>query len=185
MIIQDDEFLTPQQAAEAEAYILQNARWQFCPKTNKESQDKESFFGDAETFQFVTQPLLEPSMIGDQLQYIFEAFMSKHKIKVTNIIRVKCNLLTQGTSDGYHSVHIDQNFPHKVFLYYISNSDGDTVFFDRSWEPNSAIEQKDLKEELRVSPKRGRGVVFDGLQYHCSTSPIKSKFRAVINVDFL
>ena len=35
----------------------------------------------------------------------------------------------------------------------------------------------------RITPKRGRAIFFNGDIVHASSLPVKSKYRAVINVD--
>ena len=50
-----------------------------------------------------------------------------------NILRAKANYLSQNnsfTKDNFHT-HIDFKVKHKVVLYYVNNSDGDTLFFDK------------------------------------------------------
>jgi len=69
--------------------------------------------------------------------------------------------------------HQDLDSPHWVCLYYVNDSEGDTVFFDDS-----------KKEIKRVSPKKGRIAFFDGTIYHAGT-PSETNSRAVINFDFV
>tara|TARA_R100001463_G_scaffold12998_2_gene34733 strand:+ start:9002 stop:9565 length:564 start_codon:yes stop_codon:yes gene_type:complete len=69
-------------------------------------------------------------------------------------------------------IHVDLDEPHYVCLYYINDTDGDTIIFD-----------DDRKEIQRITPKKGRIVFFDGSLEHCSSKPSKTT-RAVINVDF-
>ena len=68
--------------------------------------------------------------------------------------------------------HTDSKVPHWVCLYYVNDSDGDTVFFD-----------DDNNEIKRVSPKKGRIAFFDGSILHCGT-PSDTRSRAVINFNF-
>ena len=68
--------------------------------------------------------------------------------------------------------HIDSSFPHWVCLYYVNDSDGDTIFFSG--------EHKEIK---RVTPKKGRIAFFDGSILHCPT-PSETKSRAVVNFNF-
>ena len=71
------------------------------------------------------------------------------------------------------NIHIDYSQPHWVCLYYVNDSDGDTVFFD------------DVNQEIkRVTPKRGRIAFFDGSISHSSSSPTKIH-RSVINYNFI
>ena len=85
--------------------------------------------------------------------------------------RMKSNLLLQ-TQNTPNTPHIDYKFPHDVLLYYVNDSDGETIFYD-----------SELNEIKKVNPKRGRIVVFDGSQYHSSTPPQKNKCRCVINMN--
>ena len=46
------------------------------------------------------------------------------------LLRIKGGLLLP-TGIGYNQPHIDLDAPHKVGLYYVNESDGDTVFFNK------------------------------------------------------
>ena len=71
-------------------------------------------------------------------------------------------------------IHNDFQFPHWVCLYYVTDSEGDTILFD-----------KDKKTEIkRISPKKGRIAFFDGSIPHCSSRP-KDTTRIILNIDFL
>jgi hypothetical protein len=184
MIIQDDAFLTPDQAEKFKNDLLINTPWYFNESTNVTTANGEAMAGGGETFQFACKidqghPLLLP------VHEMFRMFINKHGIECKEIHRIKTNLLTRGSSSEYHNVHIDQDYEHKVFLYYVNDSDGDTVFFDQFWSKDNPASLNSLTEQVRVAPKMGLGVVFDGLQYHTSTSPIQNDYRCVINLDFV
>jgi hypothetical protein len=185
MIIQDSLFLTTNEQDMVEEVILGQTPWSFNPHINFEREDKASFKSDHDTFQFVSDlmPIEHPAHILSS--EIFQAFCARNKIAWDKIIRMKTNLMTQNTNTDYHAIHVDQDFPHKVFLYYVNDADGDTVFFDEFWEKGTKVIKEDLIEQIRVKPKKGLGVVFDGLQYHCSTSPQLAGYRCVINIDFI
>lgn len=67
--------------------------------------------------------------------------------------------------------HTDMMMPHWVVIYYVNDSEGDTVFFDNF--------EKEIK---RVSPKKGRVVFFDGNILHCGGIP-KENPRCLVNFD--
>lgn len=69
--------------------------------------------------------------------------------------------------------HVDYNFPHLVLLYYVNTTDGDTILFN---ERSEIIE--------RITPKRGRCVLFDGSIMHASSSSTLSP-RLVVNTNIL
>lgn len=67
--------------------------------------------------------------------------------------------------------HTDGEYPHVVCLYYVSDSDGETVLYG----PNEAD-----GVSAKVKPKRGRVVVFDGKTYHASSNPANDT-RTIVN----
>jgi len=78
--------------------------------------------------------------------------------------------------------HVDFNFPHWVCLYYVNDSDGDTVFFNSNSKetPMGSLRTEDIEVVKRITPLRGRVVLFDGTHYHSSTRGT-SGTRCVIN----
>lgn len=75
------------------------------------------------------------------------------------------------TSLEYAKPHTDLNIPHWVVLYYVNDADGDTVFFDNNDQ-----------ELFRVTPKKGRIVLFNGGIMHSGGIPKKFP-RSVINFN--
>ena len=65
--------------------------------------------------------------------------------------------------------HIDINDKiHIVGLYYVIDSDGDTVIY------NERKESKTYTVKERVTPKQGRIVIFDGGLYHTAEQPLNN-----------
>lgn len=115
-------------------------------------------------------------------------FLEQQGKKAIGIYRIKSNLMTQESSypDNFYNVaHIDipQHLVGRnmwTFLYYVNDSDGDTIFF------NEQLTDPDYKHESitimdRVTPKRGTGVLFEGNRFHASTPPRNTRARMVIN----
>ena len=103
-------------------------------------------------------------------------YSASHKVNliVENVLQGRVFMHMPSPTPGLDDIHTDLDYPHMVFLYYVNDSDGDTVFF-----------KDDEKTELkRVTPKKGRGVFFNGLIKHCSTRPSKSH-RCIFNYGFL
>ena len=74
------------------------------------------------------------------------------------------------------SPHVDITDDHFVMLYYVCDSDGDTIIFNEREKSEKYTIQK------RVTPKQGRVVLFDGTFYHTAEQPIDN-VRCVINYD--
>lgn len=74
----------------------------------------------------------------------------------------------------YHDPHIDLNFPHIGLIYYINDSDGDTIFF----EDDYATQIKS------VTPKKGRSVLFNGNIPHAAGIPTLGP-RCIVNFNLI
>jgi hypothetical protein len=108
--------------------------------------------------------------------------------KIKKVIRVKANLMTQDTSypDGHYSgAHIDNGNDNVfTFLYYLNDSDGDTVFFSDFLDGKQNHNITDLIEVYRETPQCGTGLLFKSNQLHSSTPPKLTNRRVVMNYVF-
>ena len=165
-----DNFVSKQLSDEIENLMIckdvQKFNWYFNDKTDYTTSKKDSF----------------------QLTHLFYDYREKEKVRSDyfelvkkliekvnhrNIYRVKANLCTNITNynkKNHQIVHQDMN-DERFFslLYYVNNSDGDTVFF------------KNKKVIKRVKPKKNKAVIFNSNIEHAGSNPIKSPYRMVIN----
>ena len=74
------------------------------------------------------------------------------------------------------SPHVDIFDDHFVILYYVCDSDGDTIIYNEQVKSDRYTEQK------RITPKQGRVVLFDGSYYHTAEQPLNN-IRCVVNYD--
>ena len=83
--------------------------------------------------------------------------------------RIKANLLTPWPdAPRFHPPHTDTDRENAVScIFYITDSDGDTYFFG--------------DENRTISPKPNRAVLFDAYHKHCSSNPINSDRRIIVN----
>ena len=102
--------------------------------------------------------------------------------KLITFTRIKANLKMNNNNlnkDFYNTPHIDKSEDYtnveNAALYFVNNTDGDMFFF------NNIEDQKVIK---RVSPKKGRFIVFKNNLYHSGQHPIDSKVRCTINFNF-
>ena len=100
--------------------------------------------------------------------------------KTYDIFRLRWGMTTTINKIHRHTPHTDmQNTkdphrPHKVILFYLNVSDGDTYFYD-----------KEHKIIDSVTPKENRAVLFDGSILHSSSKPIEFARRIVLNINLV
>ena len=121
---------------------------------------------------------------------IVACFETHTQSKVSNIIRLKANLLINQEGPKTQPPHIDglkmvdNKYVcegRKSLIYYVNNSDGDTILYKERFngEPIGRV-----TEQLRVSPKKGRAIIFDSNQIHSGSAPTNKAYRVVINCIF-
>ena len=120
----------------------------------------------------------------------FVVLLQKESKQNLILKRIKANMVLRQADypDGcYNTPHVDWNpddrvdGKYKSFLYYVTESDGDTFIF------NEHIQDKPkyLTVKQRITPKVNSGVLFDSDNYHASSPPVKSNIRVVINLVFM
>jgi hypothetical protein len=107
---------------------------------------------------------------------ILEQFCMRTNTPITKLIRIKANLqLKQDrTDDQYNTMHVDGYEPHMVMIYYVNDSDGQTILFN-----------KNRQLEHRISAKAGMCLMFPGHILHAGQPPKLSQKRILINYNFL
>jgi hypothetical protein len=112
----------------------------------------------------------------------------KEKYKISgDVIRIKGNLCTrvcETNPNAHQTPHIDTDTEHWVMIYYVNDSDGDTFLFDQRVGANmSQTEINELSVKCRVSPRKGRLLMFNGKYLHAGMHPRKTNYRMVINFN--
>lgn len=109
---------------------------------------------------------------------------------VTNtktILRARGDMTTNKNKKILHEPHVDfQNenlIRNKSVVFYVNNSDGDTVIYNEIYTADFRNEQHTVQQT--VSPKANRLLVFDGNILHTGCSPIEYASRVLINSNFI
>ena len=105
--------------------------------------------------------------------------------KVVGVVRVKANLLSRSNvikkEEWAKTWHVDIHVPEhdmRKFMsvvYYVMDSDGDTVLFNKA---------DTTKVLAKSSPKKGNFFWFDSSWMHSASPPKKNKRRVIINFIF-
>lgn len=145
--------------------------------------------GMAHLFFNIDQGIITPGIHFLMLPLALEAF-SKANIDPGFIVRGRSFMhfpINNNIRREHDSPHIDYDTPHLVCLYYVNDSDGDTVIFDKSVKdvhPEfNNFSETEFKIVQRISPKKGRVVLFDGTTYHASSTPT-TDVRCIVNMNF-
>ena len=93
--------------------------------------------------------------------------------KTHKLLRAQANCVHRTKGPQISVPHRDFHTPGCVYIYYVNDSDGDTVLFDENGEL-----------EATITPKAGHMVRMDSKQYHSGTTPVRSERRFVINLCF-
>jgi hypothetical protein len=84
------------------------------------------------------------------------------------------------------SLHVDDSTRHLVLLYYVLDADGDTIIVDKEFinKEEKNLKYNDYNIVAKVTPKKGRAVLFDGRYYHTAEQP-KQNVRCVVNFNIV
>lgn len=116
---------------------------------------------------------------------------------VKELFRIRVGLLTPtvDTDHEYNTPHVDFLWPHYTACYYVNDSDGDTVLFDKTLTDAGNIStdleiqkytaQTTFNVVSRATPKKGSVCIFNGTRFHASSKPKHHDRRLVITVNYV
>jgi hypothetical protein len=108
------------------------------------------------------------------LNQILYSFCFTQQINILHYFKGRVFMHIPSLNQDKDIIHVDTITPHWVCLYYVCDSDGDTILY-----------KDDYKTELkRITPKKNRIVFFEGSIPHCSTPP-SNNHRIIINFNFI
>jgi len=145
-----------------------------------------------ETSQFTHTFLNKNGEKSDNFNYLIELLdiIQENFGPIKNILRIKSNLLLKNESyskNSYHPPHVDwqddSNDYKKIIsaLYYVNDSDGDTIFFNEYFTSKFDFKHTKLTIQKETTPESGSLLVFKSNQFHTSKPPILTERRVVIN----
>ena len=101
----------------------------------------------------------------------------------TTIGRMRLDMTVYNPERRVHEAHVDTNTPHIASIYYVNDSDGDTIIYNEKFDGEFEA-PPNLTVMTKVSPKANRLLIFDGKYFHTGSSPAKNKNRVIINSNF-
>jgi hypothetical protein len=126
-------------------------------------------------------------LTGIQVSQFHDIFVSLlqdacKKVGITNVnilqgrsfLQVPLNLKDRSVDTPHIDINDRDDF--FVVLYYVCDSDGDTIIYNETKESD----QYTIKQ--RVTPKKGRVVIFDGKLMHTAEQPLNNT-RCIVNYN--
>lgn len=138
--------------------------------------DDATTTGDGDDFPFLNHCVLRRPMesgylyplpecnFAPKFNFVIGEIIDANNLKVNSLLRINCNLTFPCGENKKTPPHFDHPFPHKNILFYLNDTDGDTVC-----------------EGERSTPAEDKIILFEGEHYQYL--PSKNK-RVVIVVTF-
>ena len=163
--------------------VFDKIKWRFIPDVTNPKQNKQQ------------RP-------GFRYDYIIDKIVYRHHNDMIGLIDAACDKINfkrkdciQGRSflqlplnlndRQLDAPHIDTDKDHLVILYYVNDSDGDTVIYKNHFvDINTTPKFEELEELKRVTPKSGRVVMFNGRRWHTAAQPVNN-VRCIINYNVI
>lgn len=167
--------------------------WYFNPSMVSGDDDFQGQENNISGFNhFFFENNVKVSPFFDLVYPIILSITSRADIPFNRLIRMRANLNlpNQASTLLHHMPHIDSYFPHWNAIYYVNDSDGDTFIFNETNDTYDSgqddiirIKKNQFTVKQRVTPKKGKILIFAGKYYHTSSWARNSKCRCVININ--
>ena len=96
------------------------------------------------------------------------------------LLSARIDMTVANSSRVLHLPHVDmEGVENTTAIYYVSDSDGDTLVYNEKHPCNNYTIQK------KITPKKNRLCFFDGDYYHTGHSPMEHPNRILINANFV
>ena len=129
----------------------------------------------------------EPSIYLNVFSPALYVMVDAVGLRFDRLLRARVNLTLQSPEQipGYPHVDWNNDEDYLSALFYLEDSDGDTLFYDYKCVAGKSTKDPSLGQVTkRVTPKANRGVVFNGHIAHSATLPLSNPTRTVVNFCF-
>lgn len=152
-------------------------------------------------YSFPAKVLVEDKINKNILEFIdiiINNSLDKINRKLLKKYRIKINKTTPQIIDSneeYRLLHVDTDLQHVAIIYYVNDSDGDTLIFnDKNNKHSNNLKEfnnnqdfldfKNFELTNSITPKKGRVVMFDGNLWHYGKYPTNGE-RNIININLV
>lgn len=183
MFIYDDDFLTESEIEQVTLFFhSEEIDWRYFKTTQDNQVDHPGVVNTgAKDISYFSAGFHETSQHYQNFKWLVDKFCSKHGIEYVSLGRVKLNVTPIKDSGLPLYPHVDKNEPHLIFLYYVHDSDGDTVLYNETY--TGEIVKPPVTVMHSITPKRGAAFIVSGNHFHAITPPTNHSVRSVINAN--
>ena len=177
-----DDFLNPEEQQMIKDAMLFRASWKLIPDMDGKDDSKYPSYGFVHIFKHPYEGI-QSEFHQALLDLFVPKFKEKVGIDVQDVFYTRSFLqipLEARHHKERNNVHVDIPQSHVAAVYYVTDSDGDTVIYNNRYGEDVT----ELQRHKTVTPKQGRMIFFDGHRYHCSSQPNDS-LRCIINFDLI
>jgi hypothetical protein len=179
-----------------ELYCKESTNNWECMENITFSEDDVTFDADKFPAKIIPSGNINEDSIKNIIELIQKNTLAKTKLEYVKNYRIKINWTAPIDIDEtieYKLLHVDKYEEHIVIIYYVNDTDGDTLIFNNKNGNNSkdfykqfdgTIDINNFELKKSISPKKGRVVMFNGNLYHYGKYP-KIKDRFVINMNLV
>tara|TARA_B100001996_G_scaffold22916_1_gene18078 strand:- start:218 stop:769 length:552 start_codon:yes stop_codon:yes gene_type:complete len=124
--------------------------------------------------------LIEPDHkeynLGELNKFIYDVSIAAN----ANVaLRSRMDMTTNRGKSYKLEPHVDFRYPHITTIFYVNDSDGNTIIYNQQYGDDSELT---IKQEIQ--PIANRLLIFDGLHIHTGHTPSKHNRRILINSNF-
>ena len=123
-------------------------------------------------------PSYEAGLLTDLLNKM------KTGVGCENIIRSRLDMTVYTPGGMRCDPHVDSPHSHVATIFYMNDSDGNTVIFNERFEGSPEIDESKLTVQKEIEPKANRLLIFDGHYIHTGHVPAHHNNRVILNSNF-
>jgi hypothetical protein len=180
-----DDFLSSTYHKEIEAHLLSfNFEWYYQSNITDTKKINDTDVNQHGFTHWFMHP--ETGMVNSSIAHLIRPLLLQIQdtLNAKRIIRARADMTMLANKKYIHSPHVDFPFPNISAVYYVNNSDGNTIIYKETTDnPNADIPKK-LTIVDEVEPIANRLLLFDGFTLHTGSSPLKNKNRVLINSNY-
>ena len=188
-----DNFLSPTYFEKLQQRVIYHPNypplpWYYLDSITHESEEDLSSFG----FEHVVVNG-DMDIVSNDIFMFLSGFYSLllDVTGTTKLLRSRFDMTLYSKNKKRHAPHVDLFFPHVSSILYLTDSDGETVLYDKKtldYDELSSLTDKSfdpLPIKKSVKPKQNRLLIFDGSYIHTGHSPSKYKNRVILNTNLI